>query len=102
VIIRSELEYEALEAQERQVQTGKGASGDCYAELKQELQEVKQTLHTVVAQFSKLKARPAELKPGLNPELDARKLEIAPNYLAPVFVVFVSVLIGVSLAGRWK
>jgi len=37
--------------------------------LKKELQEVKQTLDTVVAELWKLKAQPAEPKPGLNPEL---------------------------------
>ena len=81
----------------------KDASGDCYAELKEELQEVKQILDTVVAELSKLKARPAELNPGLNPELkpelDARKLQIVhSSVVALVFVVFVSVLIGVAVA----
>jgi len=71
--------------------------------LKEELQEVKQILDTVVAELSKLKARPAKLNPGLKPELDARKLQIVhSSVVALVFVVFVSVLIGVAVAGRWK
>ena len=75
--------------------------------MKEELQEVKQILDTVVAELSKLKARPAELNPGLNPELkpelDARKLQIVhSSVVVLVFVVFVSVLIGVAVAGRWK
>jgi len=75
--------------------------------LKEELQEVKQILDTVVAELSKLKARPAELNPGLNPELkpelDARKLQIVhSSIVALVFVVFVSALIGVAVASRWK
>ena len=67
------------------------------------MQEVKQILDTVVAELSKLKARPAKLNPGLKPELDARKLQIVhSSVVALVFVVFVSVLIGVAVAGRWK
>jgi chromosome segregation ATPase len=58
-VASSKLEYEALEAQERQLQARKDALGDCYAELKKELQEVKQTLDTVVAKLWKLKAQPA-------------------------------------------
>jgi len=76
--------------------------------LKEELQEVKQTLDTVVAELWKLKVQPAELKPGLNPELkpelDTRKLQIVldSSVVAPVFVGFVGVLIAVFVAGRWK
>jgi hypothetical protein len=106
--IRSELEYEALEAQERRLETGKDASGDSYAELKEELQKVKQTLETVVAELWKLKVQPAEPKPGLNPELkpelDTRKLQLVlgSSVVVPVFVGFVGVLIDVVVAGRWK
>jgi hypothetical protein len=35
--IRSELEYEALEAQEQWLQTMKDGAGDCCADLKEEL-----------------------------------------------------------------
>jgi len=76
-------------------------------EFKKELQEVKQTLDTVVAELWKLKAQPAEPKPGLNhklkPELDTRKLQIVldSSVVAHVFVG-VCVLIGVVVAGRWK
>lgn len=98
--IRSELEYEALEAQERRLLTGKDAPGDCYTELKEELKEVKQTLDTVVAELWKQKVQPAEPKPGLNPELDTRTL--GPVF-APVFVGFVGVLlISAVVGGKWK
>jgi hypothetical protein len=50
------------------LETGKDALGDCYVKLKKELQEVKQTLDTVVAKLWKLMAQPAKPKPGLNPK----------------------------------
>ena len=47
--ICSEMQIEALEAKERRLQIGKETSADCYAELKEELQELKQTVDSVVA-----------------------------------------------------
>jgi hypothetical protein len=43
-------------------------------------------------------------KPGLNPELDTRKLQIVldSSVVAPVFVGFVGFLIGGVVVGRWK
>ena len=49
-----------LEAQEYRLKAKKEASGDCCSELKAELQELKQTLDSVVAELWKLKVKPAE------------------------------------------
>ena len=68
----SELQIEALEAQEHRLQIGKETSADCYAVLKEELQELKQTVDSVVADLWKLKVQPAEPKP----ELDTKKCHI--------------------------
>ena len=70
--ICSKLHIEGLEARERRWQTGKETSADCYAELKEELQELKQTVDSVVADLWKLKVQPAEAKP----ELDTKKCHI--------------------------
>jgi len=62
--IRSELQFEALEEKQRRQQTDKQASGDYYAELKQELEELKQIVNSVVADLWKLKVQlqPVESK----------------------------------------
>ena len=70
--ICSELQIEALEARESQWQTGKETSADCYAVLKEELQELKQTMDSVVADLWKLKVQPVEPMP----ELDMKKCHI--------------------------
>ena len=82
--ICSELQIEALEAKERRLQTGKETSADCYAELKEELQELKQTVDSVVADLWKLKVQPAESKP----ELDTKKCHIVLDcsVVSPVFL----------------
>ena len=56
--ICSELRIEALEAKERRLQTGKETSADYYAELKEELQELKQTMDSF--NLWKQKVQPAE------------------------------------------
>ena len=99
--ICSELQIEALEAKERWLQTGKETSADCYAELKEELQELKQTMDSVVADLWKLKVQPAEPKP----ELDTKKCHIVLDcsVVSPVFFGFVGVLIGAFvIAVMWK
>ncbi|CAN6215369.1 unnamed protein product [Urochloa humidicola] len=53
--IRSELQYEALEQQKCRELDDKGASGDCYDEKKEELQELKQTINSVVDDLLTLK-----------------------------------------------
>ena len=68
--ICSELQIEALEARESRWQTGKETSADCYAELKEELQELKQTVDSVVVDLWKLKVQPTK------PELDTKKCHI--------------------------
>ncbi|XP_066395664.1 uncharacterized protein [Miscanthus floridulus] len=96
-----ELQIEGLEARERRWQTGKETLADCYAELKEELQELKQTMDSVVADLWKLKVQPAEPKP----ELDTKKCHIVLDcsVVSLIFVGFVGVLIGAFVvAVMWK
>ena len=65
------------------MQTGKETLVYCYAELKEELQELKQTMDSVVADLWKLKVQPAEPKP----ELDTKKCHIVLDCLV-VSLVF--------------
>ncbi|CAL4927475.1 unnamed protein product [Urochloa decumbens] len=87
--IRSELQYEALEEQKRRQQADKGASGDCYAELKEELQELKQIVNSVV-----------EAK-GV---VDTRKCHVVldGSVLYPVVFGFLGVLVGVFVGRLLK
>ena len=85
-----------LEAQEYQLKAKKEASGDCCSELKTELQELKQTLDSVVAELWKLKVKPAE--PIHEPKPEPKQIVI--DYF--VFVGFVGILIGVVVACMWK
>jgi len=73
-----------LETRERRWQTDKETSADYYAELKEELQELKQTMDSVVADLWKLKVQPAEPKP----ELDTKKCHIVLDcsVVSPVFL----------------
>ena len=83
------------------MQTGKETSADCYAELKEELQELKQTVDSVVADLWKLKVQPAKPKP----ELDMKKCHIVLDcsVVWPVFFGFVGVLISAFVvAVMWK
>jgi len=48
---RHDLLYEATEPLERRMQSGKEASADYYAELKEELQELKQTVDSIVGEL---------------------------------------------------
>ena len=59
-------------------------SADCYAELKEELQELKQTVDSVVADLWKLKVQLAVPKP----ELDTKKCHIVLDcsVVSPVFL----------------
>ena len=85
-----------LEAQEHRLKAKKEASGDCCSELKAELQELKQTLDSVVAELWKLKVKPAE--PIHEPKPEPKQIVIDYS----VFVGFVGVLIGVVVACMWK
>ena len=49
-----------LEAKEHRLKAKNEASGDCCSELKAELQELKQTLDSVVAELWKLELKSAE------------------------------------------
>ena len=75
-----------LEAQEYQLKA-KEASGDCCSELKTELQELKQTLDSVVAELWKLKVKPAEPIPKQIHEPKPKLKQIVIDYSA--FVGFV-------------
>ena len=85
-----------LEAQEHRLKAKKEASGDCCSELKEELQELKQTLDNVVAELWKVKVKPAE--PIHEPKPEPKQIVIDYS----VFVGFVGVLIGVVVACMWK
>jgi hypothetical protein len=99
--IRNEKECESLEAAERQLEEGKSASSDCYTELKVELEEVKQTLASVVTELWKLKALlDAEPKTDPKTEPKAEPKQIVLDF--SVFMGFVGVLIGVVVACMWK
>ncbi|CAN6275125.1 unnamed protein product [Urochloa humidicola] len=91
--IRSELQYEALEEKKCRQRADKEASGDCYAELKEELQELKQTVNSVVDDLWKLKQQPPEAK-GV---VDTRKCHVVldGSVLYPVVFGFLGVLVGV-------
>ena len=83
------------------MQTGKETSANCYVELKEELQELKQTMDSVVADLWKLKVQPVEPKP----ELDTKKCHIVLDcsVVSRVFFGFVGVLIGAFVvAVMWK
>ena len=66
------------------MQTGKETLADCYAKLKEELQELKQTVYSVVADLWKLKVQPAEQKP----KLGTKKYHIVLDcsVVSPVFL----------------
>jgi septal ring factor EnvC (AmiA/AmiB activator) len=86
--IRSELQYEALEDQKRRQRADNEVSGDCYAELKEELQDLKQTVNGVVHELRKMKA-----KEGVNNK-KCKALLDGSVLLAVVFGVFLGVLVG--------
>lgn len=100
--IRLELQYDAdvSEAKQHMLQTAMEASVGSYAELKEELEEVKQTVDSVVVELWKLKVKPAEPKP----EVDTRKCQVVLDCsaLSTIVVVFVGVFIGVVVARLWK
>ena len=106
----------ALEIEERRVQSVKDAAGVCCADLKEELELVKQTLESVVAEVWKIKMLHVEVMPtvksevdnknmpAVKPKLDNKNMQIVldSSFLAAVFVGFVGVMIGVVVAGMWK
>ena len=98
--IRLEVENVKLEAQERRPKAKKEASCDCCSELKAELQELKQTLDSVVAELWKVKVKHAEPIPESIHEPKPKPKQIVIDYF--VFVGFVGVLIGVVVACMWK
>ena len=103
----------ALEIEERRVQSVKDATGVCCADLKKELELVKQTLESVVAEVWKIKMLHVEVMPAVKPEVDNKNMpavkpkvdnknmQIVVDYsfLVVVFVGFVGVMIGVVVAG---
>jgi hypothetical protein len=100
--IHSQVELMALEAKEQRLQTGKDVAGACCAG--EELQMLKQTLDSVVAELWKMKMQPVEPMPAVKSEVDKKNMQIVldSSFLAPVVVGFVGVLIGVFVAGMWK
>ena len=106
----------ALEIEERRVQSVKDAAGVCCADLKEELELVKQTLDSVVAEVWKIKMLHVEVMPAMKPEVDNKNMPIVKpkvdnksmqivldsSFVAAVFVGFVGVMIGVVVAGMWK
>ena len=91
----------ALEAEERRVQLVKDAAGVCCADLKEELELVKQTLDSVVAEVWKIKMLHVEVMPAVKPKVDNNNMRIVldSSFVAVVFVGFVGVMIGVVVAG---
>lgn len=95
----SELQYEALGGQQSPLHTGKEASGDCCAQLKEEPEELKQKVNNVVGELWKLKVQPAEPKAIV----DTRKCQVVLDFsVQPIVLGFIGVLIGVIVAGLWK
>jgi hypothetical protein len=89
--IRSKAQYEAaLEDQKRQ--QWKGASKGCYAEMKEELQELKQTNASVADDLSKLKQ-------GLDV---SRKCYVDSSVVLSVSCGFVGIVVGVLLCQMFK
>ena len=103
----------ALEAEERRVQLVKDATGVCCADLKEELELVKQTLDSVVAEVWKIKMLHVEVMLAVKPEVDNKnmpavkpkvdnnnmRIVLDSSFVAVVFVGFVGVMIGVVVAG---
>lgn len=90
--IRSEAEYESLEAHQRR---SEAAAGDCCAQLKQELEELKEKLDSVVAELWKQKSEQ---------ELESRKMQIVidSSVVVPLLVGLVGVMFGVVVSGMWN
>ena len=95
--IRRDWLYDATEPLECRMQSGKEASANYYAELNEELQELKQTVDSIVGEPWKIKVQPAVPKP----ELETRKCHIVLDcsFVVPVFLEFLVVVIGVFFAG---
>ena len=80
----------------------KEAGCDCCADLKEELQLMKETLDSVVAEIWRLK-QPAHALPAVKSEVEKNMLsKLDSTILAHVFVGFAGVLIGVVVAGLLK
>ena len=81
----------------------KEAGCDCCADLKEELQLMKETLDSVVAEIWRLK-QPAHALPAVKSEIEKKNMQIVfdSTILAHVFVGFAGVLIGVVVAGLLK
>jgi len=106
----------ALEIEERRVQSVKDAAGVCCADLKEELELVKQTLDSVVGEVWKIKMLHVEVMPAVKPEVDNKNMPavkpkvdnknmqivLDSSFLAAIFVGFVGVMIGVVVVGMWK
>jgi hypothetical protein len=98
--IRPEVQYVKVEAQEHRLKAKKEASGDCCSKLKAGLQELKQTLDSVLAKLWRLKVKPAEPIPEAIPKPKPEPKQIVIDY--SVFVGFVGVLISVVVSCMWK
>lgn len=112
--IRSEDEYEASQARARRQKQGDAGSlvplfGPSYAGLKEELNEFRQILDTLICDVHKIKSVLAEPEPTLpvaepKKEVDSKKFEIVVDSSAvgPIFLVLVGVVIGIIVAVMWK
>jgi hypothetical protein len=98
--IRPEVPNVKLEGEEHRLKAKKDVSCDCCSELKAELQELKQTLDSVVVELWTLKVKPAEpiSEPIHEPKPGPKHIMIDYS----VFVGFIGVLIGVVVAYMWK
>ena len=56
------------------MQTGKDAAGACCADFREELQMLKQTLDSVVAEVWKIKMLHVEVMPAVKPEVDNKNM----------------------------
>lgn len=110
--IHSEVEYEAAKAHGRRVQMRDVGclslvSGEAYAGLKEELDEIHQIVDSLVCDVLALKVQLGEPKVALvepKQELETKKLHIVIDSapLVPLLVGFVGVVLGVIVAIMWK
>ena len=63
-----------MEASEQRLQNVKHAASDCCADLKEELQQVKQTLDNVVCELWKMRVQPVEPMPARTTEVDKKNM----------------------------
>jgi len=90
----------------------KDAAGVCCADLKEELELVKQTLESVIAEVWKIKMLHVEVMPTVKPKVDNKNMPavkskvdnknmqivLDSSFVVVVFVGFVGVLLGLLVA----